>query len=166
MHTDVAKDNKIMPYAVEAAWVTGRWESLAKFTKRFHGNITQDFNISLATIFDSLHKGHDPDKILMTLQGMREKISSSMNTSATASLQACHDLLLKCHVLTDVEIIIGAKSGDEEAHKKTTALLERRLEIIGAYSQDKQYLLGVRRAVMELTRSVLLALYNLHAHVH
>lgn len=167
MHTDAARDNKIMPFAVEAAWVTGRWGSLSKFTKRFHGSVTQDFNVSLATIFDSLHKGHGHDELSETLQGMREKISSSMNNSATASLQACHDLLLKCHVLTDLEIIIGAKTSNEETRKKTMALLDRRLEIIGAYSQDKQYLLGVRRAAMELTRSVRISKHQLAvANVH
>lgn len=152
MHTDPSTDNKIMPFAVEAAWVTGRWPSLIKFTNRFHGDVIQDFNVSLATIFDKLHKNRDSDEYLTTIRDMRDKISSAMNTSATASLQACHDHLLKCHVLTDLEIILAAKTGDEASHRKTMALLDRRLEVIGAYVNDKQYLLGIRRAAMELAR--------------
>ncbi|KAF4984272.1 hypothetical protein FZEAL_484 [Fusarium zealandicum] len=152
MHTDASTDNKIMPYAVEAAWVTGRWQSLAKFTKRFHGDVIEDFNVSVASIFDNLkNKGSSVD-LASTVEGMRRKISESMNTSSTASLQACHDLLLKSHVLTDLEIIIGAKTGNETERQKTMALLERRLEVIGAYMNDKQYLLGIRRAAMELNR--------------
>ncbi|KAL9566383.1 hypothetical protein ACKAV7_009298 [Fusarium commune] len=152
MHTDASTDNKIMPYAVEAAWVTGRWESLTKFTKRFRGDPIEDFNISIATLFEKLRAKDKPEELIKIMKDIRVKISSSMNAASTSSLQACHDLLLKSHVLTDVEIIIGTKAGDEVARQKTAALLERRLEIIGAYMNDKQYLLGIRRATMELTR--------------
>lgn len=152
MRTDSSSDNKIMPFAVEAAWVTGRWESLAKFTNRFHGNTTQDFNISIATLFESLHKQQGPESFAKKLQDTREKISSSMNTSATASLQAAHGLLLKCHVLTDLEIIVGANTETEDDRRATMGLLDGRLEVIGAYFNDKQYLLGIRRAAMELSR--------------
>lgn len=75
-----------------------------------------------------------------------------MNHSATASLQAAHDIMLKCHVLTDLEIITSANPRDEEDRKATMALLDGRVEVIGAYFNDKQYLLGIRRAAMELTR--------------
>lgn len=152
MHAHVSTDSKIMPFAVEAAWVTGKWEALAKFTERFHGDVIQDFNVSLATIFDSLKNKRPTTEVMKIIQDIRGKISSSMNTSTTASLEACHDLLLKCHVLTDLEVIISSKPDDEAAHRKTKALLERRLEVIGAYVHDKQYLLGIRRAAMELTR--------------
>ncbi|KAF5567630.1 UVSB PI-3 kinase [Fusarium napiforme] len=152
MHTDASTDNKIMPYAVEAAWVTGRWESLTKFAQRFRGDPIEDFNISIATLFEKLRAKDKPKELIKIMKDIRGKISSSMNAASTSSLQACHDLLLKSHVLTDVEIIIGTKSGDEVARQTTAALLERRLEIIGAYMNDKQYLLGIRRATMELTR--------------
>lgn len=154
MPPDPASDNKIVPFAVEAAWTTGRWSSLSKFTARFRGDIIQDFNVSLATIFDNLHNNRDSNESLSLIRTMREKISSAMNTSATASLQACHDHLLKCHILTDLEIIFQGKNADEAAHRKTIALLDRRLEVIGAYVDDKQYLLGIRRAAMQLARYV------------
>ena len=152
MRPDPASDNKIVPFAVEAAWATGRWTSLSKFTKRFNGDVIQDFNVSLATIFDNLHRNRDSKQFVGSIRDMRDKISSAMNTSATASLQACHNQLLKCHILTDLEIIFQDKTGDEVAHRKTIALLDRRLEVIGAYVDDKQYLLGIRRAAMELAR--------------
>ncbi|KAJ4263990.1 serine/threonine-protein kinase M1 [Fusarium torreyae] len=145
-------DNKIMPYAVEAAWVTGSWKSLTKFAKRFHGNVIEDFNVSIATIFDKLGAKGKPAELSSIMNDIRVKISSSMNNSSTASLHACHDLLLKSHVLTDLEIIMNTKAGDETARQRTMALLDRRLEVIGAYMNDKQYLLGIRRAAMELNR--------------
>ncbi|CEF77084.1 unnamed protein product [Fusarium graminearum] len=152
MQTDASIDNKIMPYAVEAAWVTGRWESLVKFTKRFHGDIVEDFNVSVATVLDKLMAKNKPKELSSIMNDIRVKISSSMNAASTSSLQACHDLLLKAHILTDLEIIIGTKAGDESARQNTMVLLDRRLEIIGAYMSDKQYLLGIRRAAMELNR--------------
>lgn len=142
----------MMPFAVEAAWVTGRWESLAKFTSRFHGDVVQDFNISVAALFDSLYNKCRPDSFSSTVRSIREKIASEMTSTATSSLQAAHDLLLKCHVLTDLEIIVGFKAGGEEERRRTMALLSGRFEVIGAYYHDKQYLLGIRRAAMELTR--------------
>lgn len=154
MQTDASIDNKIMPYAVEAAWVTGRWESLKKFTKRFHGDIVEDFNVSVATILDKLMAKNKSSELSSIMNDIRVKISSSMNAASTSSLQACHDLLLKAHILTDLEIIIGTKAGGEAARQNTMAVLDRRLEIIGAYMNDKQYLLGIRRAAMELNRYV------------
>ena len=152
IQTDASSDNKIMPFAVEAAWVTGRWESLVKFKDRFHGSILQDFNISMAALFESLHKHWQLECFTGTVQSMREKIASEMTTSATSSLQAAHELLLKCHVLTDLEIIVRSTSGEEDERRSMMTLLDGRLEVIGAYFSDKQYLLGVRRAAMELTK--------------
>ncbi|KAI5464134.1 hypothetical protein BGZ63DRAFT_349688 [Mariannaea sp. PMI_226] len=152
MRPDPSTDNKIVPFAVEAAWVTGRWPSLAQFTKRFHGNAIQDFNVSLAAIFDDLYSKRYSSDAIGTIRDMREKISSAMNASTTSSLQACHDHLLKCHILTDLEIILKGRDGDAAAHRKTMTLLDRRLELIGAYVGDKQYILGIRRAAMELAQ--------------
>ncbi|OAA55658.1 Protein kinase-like domain protein [Cordyceps fumosorosea ARSEF 2679] len=152
MFTDTSSDTKIMPYAVEAAWVTGRWESLGKFIERFQGDLTQDFNMSLASVLSSLHKKTDHANLTRTIQGMRDKIAAGMTTSATASLQAAHDSLLKCHVLADLEVVINLKSDREDDRKQALSLLDNRLDVIGAYFHDKQYILGIRRAAMELTR--------------
>lgn len=141
-----------MPFAVEAAWVTGRWERLAKFTSRFHRDVVSDFNMSLAALFDSMYKKCSPESFARTVESIREKIASEMTASATSSLQAAHELLLKCHVLTDLEIIVDSERGKEEDRRRTMSLLGGRFEVIGAYYSDKQYLLGIRRAAMELTR--------------
>lgn len=142
-----------MPFAVEAAWVTGRWESLTKFTNQYDGVKTQDFNISLAQIFRTLHLQNGDRQLKAQIQDLRDEIATSMTTSATASLQAAHEILLKSHVLTDLEMIIQVDQNmDENERKATLSCLDNRLDIIGAYSADKQYLLGIRRAAMELRR--------------
>lgn len=146
-------DNKIMPFAVEAAWVTGRWESLVKFTNRYEGDKTQDFNIALASVFQTLHKDGDSPELKAQLQSLRDGVATSMTTSATASLQAAHEILLKSHVITDLELILGVSKTTSDGERKLThTSLDNRLDIIGAYYPDKQYLLGIRRAAMELRR--------------
>lgn len=153
MRTDsLSNDNRIMPFAIEAAWVTGRWESLEKFINRFQGNVLQDFNMSLGVLFESLYKSAPAQTFSETAKMMKENIALSMTSSTTASLQAAHEIMLKCHVLTDLEIIIGAKAESDEDRMKTMSLLEGRCEVIGAYFNDRQYVLGIQRAAMQLLR--------------
>jgi serine/threonine-protein kinase ATR len=61
--------------------------------------------------------------------------------------------MLKFHVLTELEMIAGTDSPDI-GREKVLESLNRRLEVVGAYLNDKQYLLGIRRAAMQLSRSV------------
>ncbi|OLN85738.1 Protein kinase rad3 [Colletotrichum chlorophyti] len=153
MQTDPSTENKIVPYAVEAAWATRRWDTLSKYTGRFHGSPLEDFNVSIARLFNALQQGNaEGGTFPQMLQSMREKIASAMTHSATSSLQACHDLRLRCHVLTDLEIIAGTQTPEGEVHQEVLTTLDRRLEVLGAYVSDKQYLLGIRRAAMELSR--------------
>lgn len=151
MRTDsLSNDNRIMPFAVEAAWVTGRWESLDRFINRFQGNVLQDFNMSLGVLLEAIYKGAAKETFIETTKMMKENIALSMTSSTTASLQAAHDIMLKCHVLTDLEIIIGTKPESDEERMKTMSLLEGRCEVIGAYFNDRQYVLGIQRAAMQL----------------
>lgn len=152
MSADASSDYKIMPFAVEAAWVTGRWDKMANFARRYPMDISQDFNVLVGRLFQSLHDKHDHDSFTRMVNSLREQVASAMNASSTVSLQAAHDILLKCHVLTDLEIIAGTQDRNEEEHRATIGLLEGRLQIIGAYFNDKQYVLGIQRATMELTR--------------
>ncbi|TDZ15040.1 Protein kinase rad3 [Colletotrichum orbiculare MAFF 240422] len=153
MRMDQATENKIIPFAVEAAWATRRWDTLSKYTSRFHGSPLEDFNVSVARLVSSLQQPDVvKDEFVQMLQSIREKIASAMTYSATSSLQACHDLRLRCHVLTDLEMIAGADFVDDDARQAVLATLDRRLEVLGAYVNDKQYLLGIRRAAMELSR--------------
>ncbi|KAH6604197.1 hypothetical protein Trco_007643 [Trichoderma cornu-damae] len=148
----LSNDNRIMPFAIEAAWVTGRWESLDKFINRFQGNVVQDFNMSLGVLFESLYRNAATETFAETARMMKENIALSMTSSTTASLQAAHEVMLKCHVLTDLEIIIGTKTESDEERMKSISLLEGRCEVIGAYFNDRQYVLGIQRAAMQLLR--------------
>jgi len=93
---------------------------------------------------------------------LREKVAGSMSYATTASLRASHDLMLRCHVLSDLEMIVDKPVTEDGTGQPILAALDRRLEVLGAYVSDKQYLLGVRRAAMELVRYVDFVLYLGH----
>lgn len=143
-----------MPFAVEAAWATNRWDTLSKYAVRYHGDPLDEFNVGVAELFNAMRRNQPSDdaRFSQTIQRMREKIASAMTHSATSSLQSSHDLMLYCHALTDIEIIAGTKEAEGPAHQGVLDVLNRRLEVLGAYVSDKQYLLGIRRAAMELCR--------------
>jgi len=147
-------ENKIVPFAVEAAWATGRWGTMRKFKDMYSGSILENFDVSLAMMFESMHEGRMSRTFADTVRSMRERVAASLTFPATASLSACHDSLLKAHVISDLEILASVKDPEGSEHDRALSLLNQRLEVLGAYVHDKQYLLGIRRATMQLMRQV------------
>lgn len=152
MTIDGATINKIAPFAVEAAWATNRWETLQKYLDSpSAGNNLEDFNLGIGSALLALRDGQN-DNFVRQIQELKEKTASTMSLSTTASLQAAHESMLKCHVLADLDIIAGDHKKEIADQQDTMTLLSRRLEVLGAYTNDKQYVLGIRRAAMELMR--------------
>ncbi|KAK4155321.1 hypothetical protein C8A00DRAFT_42044 [Chaetomidium leptoderma] len=143
---------RIAPFAVEASWATGRWRTLEKYLLLYNaGDVSEVFNLGVGHALLCLRDGN-VEKFKEHVQMLRDKVSGSMTYSATSSLRASHDAMLKCHVLSDLEMIANERlKGDGDQQAVLTAL-DRRLEVLGAYVSDKQYLLGIRRAAMELMR--------------
>ncbi|KAH9895495.1 phosphatidyl inositol 3-kinase-like protein [Xylariomycetidae sp. FL2044] len=150
-HTASAGINRIVPYAVEAAWATGRWKTMEKFIRKYQGDRAENFNVSVAQALLHLHKGWTQG-FVEEMKTMRGRVSSSMTFSATASLQTCHESLLKSHVLTDLELVAGINNETAQHPQDVLKSLGRRLEVLGSYVSDKQYVIGIRRAAMELMR--------------
>ncbi|RYP19412.1 hypothetical protein DL765_003385 [Monosporascus sp. GIB2] len=150
-HTAVTTINRIVPYAVEASWATGRWQTMRKFISKYQGDHTENFNVSIAQALLYLQQGWTKS-FVEEMKILRERVASSMTFSATSSLQTCHEPLLKCHVLTDLELIAGINNDETQHLQETLKSLNRRLEVLGSYVNDKQYVLGIRRAAMELMR--------------
>ena len=113
----------------------------------------EDFNVSIGHTLLALHK-KDMKLFVSNIRSLRQQIARSMSAATTSSIGACHDTMLKCHVLTELEMIAGPKDAEEVERSKVLESLNRRLEVIGAYLDDKQYLLGIRRAAMQLSRYV------------
>ncbi|KAK0729999.1 phosphatidyl inositol 3-kinase-like protein [Lasiosphaeris hirsuta] len=152
MRTNATTINRIAPYAVEASWATNRWQTLEKYLRLYNtGDVSEVFNLGIGQALLSLKDGNI-GKFKDHIKMLREKVAGSMSYATTSSLRACHDLMLRCHVLADLEMIISAEPQGYGHQKALLSALERRLEVLGAYVDDKQYLLGVRRAAMELMK--------------
>ncbi|KAI1825007.1 phosphatidylinositol 3 [Xylaria intraflava] len=150
-HTAAATINRIVPYAVEAAWSTGRWSTMQKFFNRYQGDPSEDFNVSIAQALLCLKRGWTKE-FFQAMRTMRDRVGSSMTSSATASLHACHEPILRAHVLSDLELISGINNDGDQHPQDILKSLGRRLEVLGSYVNDKQYVLGIRRAAMDLLR--------------
>lgn len=139
------------PFAVEASWVTGKWGKLTEYLADAEDEARGDFNVGIGTALLALYK-KEYDQSKEILNGLRCDIAKGMSMSSTTSLAACHDAMLKFHIITEVELISGI---GETGNLDPAALLQslnQRLDVLGAFLPDKQYLLGLRRAAMQLSR--------------
>ena len=154
MHASTAAAaTRLLPFATEASWATGRWPALEKYTSMVPKGVGEDFNVSIARALLAMH-AKDTENFASTIQSLRKQISSSLSTATTPSIAASHDALFKCHVLSELEVIAGTTNQGVDCQTIVESL-DRRLEVLGAYLNDKQYLLGVRRAAMQLSRYAL-----------
>ncbi|TVY82181.1 Protein kinase rad3 [Lachnellula suecica] len=140
----------LVPFATEASWATARWAALKKYTSMDAKDVSEDFNVRLGHALLALHR-KEVDVFQSTIQSIRGQIARSLSMATTASLATCHDNMLKLHVLTELEMIGGTGNGSEVDRPRVLESLSRRLEVIGSYLDDKQYLLGIRRAAMQLS---------------
>ena len=143
---------KILPFAAEAAWSTGRWSTLEKYTSLAPGGLTSNFNLGVGQSLLALQK-KDREQFSGIIQSLREQITRAFSSATTSSLNICHEKIFRLHVLTELEMIGGTGSAPIE-RARIIESLNRRLEVIGSYLSDKQYLLSLRRAAMQLSRSV------------
>ncbi|KAH7552423.1 hypothetical protein BM1_08374 [Bipolaris maydis] len=144
---------KTLPFAAEAAWSAGKWEQLERLlnnSRSTDSNSFMDFNVGMGKALLALR--HDKvGEFRRLIAHLRELVAKSLTVSTTASVQASHEHLVKLHALYEVEAVSGTGMviADREVILEN---LDRRLDIIGAYTSDKQYLLGIRRAAMKLSR--------------
>ena len=113
-----------------------------------------DFNIGVGKALLAM-RHQNAESFKQTVEDLRGTLAKSLSPTATASLHASHDQLVKLHTLYELEAISGMSTYTTRSHEVVLQNLDRRLEILGAYTSDKQYLLGVRRAAMQLSRQVL-----------
>lgn len=154
MSQSQANPSIALPFAAEAAWVTGKWDKLAKLLSHTTDTVARDFNVGIGSAMLAL-KDNDSVRFTNILHGLRQSTAGSLTPTTTASLQACHDAMLKLHVLAEVEAMSGARFIQENGRPMSMGTLNQRLNVLGAFLSDKQYLLGIRRAVMQLSGYVI-----------
>jgi serine/threonine-protein kinase ATR len=142
---DMAAVNKtLLPTVVEAHWMTGDIDGMMARLQSVDTNGLRDFNIGVANILKSATES-DQQSLLMSIKALRSSIAQSMTVARTSSIQASHEDLKKLHVLHEIEAL---STGSISKAEDPIADLDRRLSVVGSYVSDKQYILGIRRAVM------------------
>jgi serine/threonine-protein kinase ATR len=142
----------LRPLAVEASWATSDWEQLRLHLNNNTVPHAGNFNVGVGSALLALH-----DKNLELFETMidrlRQDAARKLSSTTTTSLQGCHDTLLKLHVLHEMELMSGVRDPGKFQRPSMLQNLDQRLQILGAFSSDKQYLLSLRRALLQLSRS-------------
>lgn len=141
---------QLIPFAAEASWASGRWATLEKYLSMTPQDIGGDFNVNIGHALLALRK-KDTASFTNTIQRLRVTIAGRLSQQTTTSIQEAHSDIRKFHVLTELEMIANTNDDHGLPRKEVLESLDRRLEVIGAYLNDKQYLLNIRRAAMQLT---------------
>ncbi|KAF2115782.1 hypothetical protein BDV96DRAFT_599348 [Lophiotrema nucula] len=141
-----------LPFAAEAAWSTGKWDQLERILSSTDPQSQShvEFNVGVGRTLLALRQKHT-DEFRRIIETLRESVAQGLSPSGTASLHACHDSLVKLHALYELEAISGLSTDTNSNRDVVLENLDRRLDILGAYTSDKQYLLGIRRATMQLS---------------
>lgn len=142
-----------LPFAIEASWVTGKWSKLKQSLEPFVGAFDGDFNVGIGRALLALSLD-DIQGFLEILDKLRHINARSLSATNTASLQACHEAMLRFHAIAEVEAISGVHDRSGTSKLALLLSLNKRLDILGAFLSDKQYLLGLRRATMQLSKYV------------
>lgn len=134
---------------MEASWITGRWAKLHNYLQLRSEQETGGFNIGIGSALNSFRQGN---KLTFreTINDLRLNVAKSLTGNTVTSFQSCHDSILKLHALVEVEYIANSDNGGGNPRSVVSDALDRRLDVLGGYITDKQYLLGLRRATMEL----------------
>lgn len=124
-----------------------RWDKLEGYLELCVKQGTEEFNVGIGSALDAL-RNNQVGVFTGKINELRLNVARSLTVNSAASLQSCHDSMLRLHALSEVESIATAESN--KSHSGLLGALDRRLDVMGGYLTDKQYILGLRRATMEL----------------
>jgi serine/threonine-protein kinase ATR len=145
--------NTALPFAAEASWITGKWDVLQRLIEIEPATNSQDFNVGLGKAFLAVRR-NDPEEFGSIISGLRASVSQGLSPSSTSSLSNAHTQLIRLHALYEMEILSPfAKQPSYDRNVPTT--LNCRLDILGSLTDDKQYILGIRRAALDLASPML-----------
>lgn len=110
-----------------------------------------DFNVGIGRALLALSEDNI-SQFSIVLDQLRRNTARGLSATNTTSLQGCHDSLLKFHALAEIEMIGCAGYMNKNKKSSLMSLMDQRLDVLGPFVSDKQYLLGLRRAAMQLSK--------------
>jgi len=147
--TDEDAKKHILQIAAEASWTVGEMQLLPTWIDRLPKGNESGFNTGIAQVLVSLQQGDLPCAFSL-ISSLRSNTARSLTSATAASLYSCHDSLLRLHVLHEVEHFakLGRLQPEDFAPPSFLRSMDQRLAVLGSYMRDKQFLLGVRRAIL------------------
>ena len=130
--------------------MTGKWKKLRNFVDQSPPWM-RDFNVGIGRALLTLTDNRT-DLFATILENLRSFEIRSLSPTNTASLQECHESMLRFHVLAELEAISGVRTAGAVDKPKLMKSLDQRLDVLGPFLSDKQYILGLRRATMQLSK--------------
>ena len=140
---------RLLPFAVEASWVSGNWDALEKYLSTSNDRTDSTYDIRMGYALSELRR-HNVEAFFRRLDSAREGVAGMMTESATGNIRQCHHFLVQLHALSEVQTISEALQQKDVDMAGLKKMLESRLNLMGTYSTDKQYILAVRRAVLNI----------------
>ncbi|EFR05531.1 kinase rad3 [Nannizzia gypsea CBS 118893] len=142
---------KMLPFAIESSWVTGKWGKLEKLTLGRRDEIATDFNIGIGAGLVAFRQGKK-DELQKIIEELRMNVATGFTPNSVATFQASHDGTLKLHILSEIELLTSGSYDDASiSRNELLTMLDRRLDMLGGCISDKQYVLGIRQAIMDLS---------------
>ena len=111
----------------------------------------EGFNVGIGRALLAL-SDNETGQFAKVIDNLRSFEVRRLSTTNTASLQQCHESILRFHVLAELEAISGAQEAADVDKLNLINSLNRRLDVLGPLFSDKQYILGLRRAAMQLSK--------------
>ncbi|KAI5198982.1 hypothetical protein AUEXF2481DRAFT_78310 [Aureobasidium subglaciale EXF-2481] len=148
-----AEKNPLLSYITEACWTTERFDTLKEVLAGLPEENQSEFNVGVAKVLLAMQEKNQ-DEVSNTINNLRNSVVKGVTSVSGSSLQACHDVLLKLHIVYEIGALSGATkvpTTQEPGPTSILAVMDKRLAVVGSYISDKQYLLGIRRAVMRLS---------------
>jgi serine/threonine-protein kinase ATR len=142
--------NRLLPYAVEASWVSGKWDALEKYLSSSNERTDLTYNIRVGYALSELRK-QNMEEFMKRIDSAREGIAGMMTESATGSIRQCHPFLVQLHALSELQGISKELHQPQFDKSRLIQHYESRLNLMGTYSKDKRYILAVRRAAFQLS---------------
>lgn len=149
---DEIPPSSLVPYVLEAAWETASWQTLHELLPRVMSTNETEFSTGLAKVMNAMFE-RDNEHVSHLLIECSKTLLEDLSHSSIQSLQGAHQLLLRLHVLEEVQIISRTPYAALDARSLIDLRtdLGRRLAMLGSSNRDKQYVLSIRRAVMALS---------------
>jgi serine/threonine-protein kinase ATR len=141
---------KLLGFAVEAAWISGKWDVLDNYLERSNEHTESLYELRIGRALSAL-RGQDAEAFAKVIASAREDVVNGLTESSVGSLGQCHDSMVKLHSLSELEEISFAIRQEDFDREVLASNLQRRLDLMGTYSKDKQYLLALRRAAFQLS---------------